>query len=89
MDQTRFPPPGPGRPSVEMMVKTLELAGQMLDRASECRNVEDAVFCRRAARDFERFVQRLLTELSPNDPERQRLKQAADALHTRLLGVGF
>jgi hypothetical protein len=47
------------------------------------------VFCRRAARDFERFVQRLLRNIPESDPARARLRTAADALHERLLRVGF
>ena len=58
-----------GRPGaaagVEFLMRTLELAQTMLRAASDSRNPEHVIFCRRAARDFLGSVTRLLPHIQP------------------------
>ena len=78
----------PGRPGaaagVEFLMRTLELAQTMLHAASDSRNPEHVMFCRRAARDFLSSVTRLLPHVKPFEIGRDEVVAAADQLQSDL-----
>ena len=81
----------PGRPGaaagVEFLMRTLELAQTMLRAASDSRNPEHVIFCRRAARDFLSSVTRLLPHIKPAEWGRGEVVAAAQALENQLQKV--
>ena len=80
-----------GRPGaaagVEFLMRTLELAQTLLRAASDSRNPEHVVFCRRAARDFLGSVTRLLPHVQPTEWGRGEVIAAADRLEADLQQV--
>ncbi len=65
-------------------MRTLELAQTMLRAASDSRNPEHVIFCRRAARDFLSSVTRLLPHIKPAEWGRGEVVAAADSLEAQL-----
>jgi hypothetical protein len=80
-----------GRPGaaagVEFLMRTLELAQTMLRAASDSRNPEHVIFCRRAARDFLSSVTRLLPHIEPAEWGRGEVVVAAERLESQLRQV--
>lgn len=69
---------------VEFLMRTLELAQTMLRAASDSRNPEHVLFCRRAARDFLSSVTRLLPHVKPAEIGRGEVIAAAESLQAQL-----